>query len=192
MGGAGYRRVAFSDPWGLYPWDNWATRWFNRSWAASRAEADRLAANRANPNYRASGEVISTGHEAFVAGGLQGAFGLGRGLLASSLAGAAESGGEAALFNGSRAALRTALSDGVEGLSEGQASNISRQLGKGAVDNITVTAGEDGAVTAQFTRAGRNGYQTLTKTIDAEGRTTNMVQTAYDASGKLVEGEVWK
>lgn len=136
--------------------------------------------------------IIPTGHEAFVAAAGQAVFGIGRGLLTAALAGAAESGEGALLFSGSRAALRSGLSGGIEGISEGQATNLAGTMGKGAVQNVTITAGEDGAITAQMTRAGRNGYQVITKTIDADGNTTNVAQTAYDAAGKLVQREIWK
>jgi RHS repeat-associated protein len=96
------------------------------------------------------------------------------------------------LFEGGRQALRAELRTGLKGLSAGQAANIARQLGKGAVDNIRITPNAGGAITAELTREGRNGYQILTKIINEAGETVRMSQSAYDKAKRIVHGEVWK
>jgi hypothetical protein len=157
------RTVNYSDPFGLFECDK-------KTGEGCSAEYQRLL--KSDKPAEAQGKSVEK-----------------LGMVVGMLDGAGES---ALIFQGGRAALREALSGGLSGLSAEQAGTIAAKLGKGAVDKITITAGEDGSVVAAFQRAGRNGYQVIERTLNAAGKETSVIQRAYDAAGKLVHYDPWK
>ncbi len=97
------------------------------------------------------------------------------------------------VFQGGREVLRGALNRGMASITSAQAANIGAQaFGKGRVDEISIIRAAGGNVTATFTRAGRDGYQVLTKVINAAGETTSMIQRAYNSAGEQTHYHVWK
>ena len=99
--------------------------------------------------------------------------------------------GERVLFEGGKEALRGALKDGIPGVNAAQAGAIRESLKEGSADLVKVATGENG-LTTYFTRAGRDGHQTLVRMYDEAGDLKRMAQAAWDAVGRFVHGEVWK
>ena len=84
--------------------------------------------------------------------------------------------GEQLLFQGGKAELRSALANGgIKGINAGQARAILQALIEGSVDDIKIAFGENGIVT-YFTRARRNGYQTLVRIYGDAGELESMAQ----------------
>lgn len=95
------------------------------------------------------------------------------------------------LVEGSKAELRQALGQGIEGVNPQQAAGLLKTLKQGSADVIKVVTGENGLV-SYTTRAGRSGYQTLVRIFDDAGEIKRIAQAAWDALGRFVHGEVWK
>jgi RHS repeat-associated protein len=99
---------------------------------------------------------------------------------------------EGTLFMGSREGRREALGRGMAGVTGAQAATLRDALGRGRVDDISITRAADGSLTTAFSRAGRDGHQVLTRVIDSAGRTSSMVQRAWNSAGEQVHEHVWK
>jgi hypothetical protein len=120
-----------------------------------------------------------------------GVVGVGRAIAGRVLAREAGVVGEQVLFEGSKDAIQGALKQGIPGVTSEQAKAIGQSLKEGAVDVGKIVAGENG-LTTYFSRAGRDGMQTLVRVYDESGGLTRMAQAAWNAAGKFVHGEVWK
>jgi RHS repeat-associated protein len=91
------------------------------------------------------------------------------------------------LFSGSRMALRTALKTSwIEGVSGSQGLQILERLGKGAVDDITISAGAGGNITATFTKMLQSGKEVTLRTYNRSGKEISTLRRMYDEAGKLV------
>jgi RHS repeat-associated protein len=127
--------VSFTDPFGLCPFTksnescfqllaNWGAR-TGRGWAV---------------NLGAGLEAVGHAGNVFMGGGCTSGYACGMGVPAGQ-----------SLFSGSRAALRELLRTGwIEGMSGSQGLKILGRLSKGAVDDISITAGENKSVVASF------------------------------------------
>jgi hypothetical protein len=84
--------------------------------------------------------------------------------------------------NGTKAAARAV----VEGMAEGaQKASLRRAIGAaGSQAKVTVQKLADGSVRVMINRAGREGGQTIIKTVAADG-SSKVVQVGVDGAGNL-------
>lgn len=96
-------------------------------------------------------------------------------------------GGGAALFQGGKAALRHVLKTSrIEGVSGAQGLSLLRRLKKGPVDDVVITAGEEGTIRATFSRTIDDITEVTTRTYDRGGEQIGVKIRRYNKDGKEV------
>jgi RHS repeat-associated protein len=99
------------------------------------------------------------------------------------------SGGKA-LFQGGKAALREAIRTGTivggEGVSGAQGLALLARLRKGAVDDIAITAAENGSIRAVFARPVDNFIEVTTRVYNRAGREVDVWIRRFNSAGKEV------
>jgi hypothetical protein len=94
--------------------------------------------------------------------------------------------GKVLLDVASKPEAREALKAGINGLSNGQTQKALEILGKGRLDQITITTLENNEIQIVAQRAGAEGFQRMIYTLDPSGKTITLIQEAYNAAGELV------
>ncbi len=90
-------------------------------------------------------------------------------------------------FSASKADVRSLLRSGDLDLTDMQRNKLLKTLTRGQMDSITIKAMNNGNVRLIAERAGHtSGYQRLSYEVDRVGRTSKMMQTAYDDAFNLV------
>lgn len=149
-----------------------------------------IMAHARTPGEWALGAFAAVGPSAAVALLTAGTFGLGyaaieaSGLTTAGTVGAAT--GRMLLDGVNKAEARDALRADIDGLSAGQTQKALDALGRGRVDNFSIRLLENGNVEMIADRAGQDGFQRLTYTLDSSGKTIKLLQEAFNAAGEIV------
>jgi RHS repeat-associated protein len=86
---------------------------------------------------------------------------------------------------------KSILRVGLEGISNEQTQSLLERLNKGRVDSFSLRLLENGDIQAIAERAGKDGFQRLTYTIDPSGKVTNLIQEGINAAGKVIHVHDW-
>ena len=81
---------------------------------------------------------------------------------------------------------RDLLRSGIEKLTTEQTQRALQVLAKGRVDSFTVTTASNNQTQLIAQRAGNDGFQRLTYTVDPSGKIISFLQEAYNSAGELV------
>jgi RHS repeat-associated protein len=96
-------------------------------------------------------------------------------------------GGGRLLFQGTRTAFRTVMrTEWLTGVSGAQGLKLLGRLSKGRVDDIAITAGDGGTITAAITKLIEGGREVTLRTYDRAGVEISTIRRVFDRAGNLV------